>query len=74
MVCVAKIFSEVYDARQEYHAKSEMLYWNVVGLKIHDLVLLEVHISRFRLKSDEENREWKIQACSKQVGDVEGTV
>ena len=52
----AKIFSEAYDAREEYRGKSEMPYWNITDAKIRDLVLLEVRISRFRLKSEDEQK------------------
>ena len=51
-----KRFSDVYDARKEFRPKTDMTRWDISDIKIRDLILLELRISRFRLKSDEEQK------------------
>jgi hypothetical protein len=49
-----KTFSEAYDAREEFRPKSEMAYRDISEFGIRDLVLLEVRIGRYRVKTEEE--------------------
>jgi hypothetical protein len=49
-----KTFSEAYDAREEFRVKAEMAHHDISEFAIRDLVLLELRISRYRLKTDEE--------------------
>ena len=50
----AKSFSEAYDAREEFRPKAEMAFHDISEFAVRDLVLLELRISRYRLKTDEE--------------------
>ncbi|KIM91124.1 hypothetical protein PILCRDRAFT_1327 [Piloderma croceum F 1598] len=49
-----KTFSEVYDARQEFGPKAEMACRDISEFSIRDLVLLELRIRHYRVKTDEE--------------------
>ncbi|KAI6006130.1 hypothetical protein EDD15DRAFT_2135216, partial [Pisolithus albus] len=48
----ATLFSSVYDAREVFCSKSEMLAYPATHLKKKDLVLLEARLIRYFLKDD----------------------
>ncbi|KAI6004019.1 hypothetical protein EDD15DRAFT_2222031 [Pisolithus albus] len=48
----ATLFSSVYDAREIFCAKSEMMPYSAMDLKRKDLVLMEMKLCRYFLKDD----------------------